>query len=56
MGVGKLLIDSINQRDYPVMQAVFLIITVAVILANLLADLLYSRLDPRIRTGGGGEA
>lgn len=55
MGVGKLLIDSINQRDYPVMQAVFLIITVTVILANLLADLLYSRLDPRIRTTGGGE-
>lgn len=55
-GVGKLLIDSINQRDYPVMQAVFLIITVAVILANLAADLLYSRLDPRIRTAGGEEA
>jgi peptide/nickel transport system permease protein len=55
-GIGKLLIDSINQRDYPVMQAVFLIITIAVILANFLTDLLYSWLDPRIRTSGGGEA
>lgn len=51
-GVGKLLIDSINQRDYPVMQGVFLIITTAVIVANLLADFLYSRLDPRIRVAG----
>jgi peptide/nickel transport system permease protein len=54
-GVGKLLIDSINQRDYPVMQAVFLIITVSVILANFLADFLYSWLDPRIRSMGGTE-
>ncbi len=52
-GVGRLLIDSINNRDYPVMQGVFLIITIAVILANFLADFLYSRLDPRIRIGGG---
>ena len=54
-GVGKLLIDSINQRDYPVMQAVFLIITISVILANFLADFLYSWLDPRIRSMGGTE-
>jgi peptide/nickel transport system permease protein len=39
-----------------VMQAVFLIITISVILANFLADFLYSRLDPRVRTTGGGEA
>jgi len=55
-GVGKMLIDSINQRDYPVMQAVFLIITIAVILANFMADFLYSWLDPRVRTTGGSEA
>jgi peptide/nickel transport system permease protein len=54
-GIGKRLIDAINQRDYPVMQAVFLIITVSVILANFLADFLYSRLDPRIRSIGGTE-
>ena len=52
-GVGKLLIDSINQRDYTVMQGCFLIITVMVIFANLIADLLYGKLDPRIRAVGG---
>jgi peptide/nickel transport system permease protein len=51
-GLGYVLYNSIQQRDYPVMQGVFLIITAMVILANLLADLLYSRLDPRIRLGG----
>src|SRR5690606_31895354 len=52
-GIGKLLIDSINRRDYSVMQGCFLIITFMVIFANLLADLLYSKLDPRIRVKGG---
>jgi peptide/nickel transport system permease protein len=51
-GLGYVLYNSIQQRDYPVMQGVFLMITTMVILANLLADLLYSRLDPRIRVGG----
>jgi peptide/nickel transport system permease protein len=51
-GVGQLLINSIQQRDYPVMQGIFLIITLTVILANFLAEFLYSRLDPRIRAGG----
>jgi len=53
-GVGWALWSSIGQRDYPVMQAVFLVITIAVIVANFLADLLYGKLDPRIRTGGAG--
>jgi peptide/nickel transport system permease protein len=51
-GVGQLLVNSIVQRDYPVMQGIFLIITLTVILANFLAEFLYSRLDPRIRRGG----
>lgn len=51
-GIGLLLINSINQRDYPVMQGVFLLITVSVILANLLTDLVYARIDPRIRLQG----
>ncbi len=51
-GVGQLLVNSIVQRDYPVMQGIFLIITLTVILSNFLAEFLYSRLDPRIRTGG----
>ena len=41
----------INARDYPVMQGIFLVLTFSVVMANLLADLLYSRLDPRIRVG-----
>ena len=53
-GVGRLLFNSIQARDYPVMQGVFLIITIAVVGSNLLADLLYSRLDPRIRRAGKG--
>jgi peptide/nickel transport system permease protein len=52
-GIGWVLWNSIHSRDYPVMQGVFLIITISVIMANFLADLLYSRLDPRIRTSGG---
>ena len=50
-GVGLILGNVINQRDYPVMQGIFLVITFSVVVANLLADLLYSRLDPRIRIG-----
>jgi peptide/nickel transport system permease protein len=48
-GIGFLLRNSVNQRDYPVMQGIFLVITASVVVANLLADLLYGRLDPRIR-------
>ncbi|GAB4558911.1 MAG: ABC transporter permease [Anaerolineae bacterium] len=52
-GIGLILLRSITQRDYSVMQGVFLIITISVIVANLLADVLYSRLDPRIKLGRG---
>ena len=54
-GIGLILGNVINQRDYPVMQGIFLVITFAVVVANLLADLLYSRLDPRIRVGAARE-
>ena len=52
-GVGFLLARSISERDYPVMQGVFLIITAAVVFANLLADYVYGWLDPRVRISGG---
>jgi peptide/nickel transport system permease protein len=52
-GVGQLLLSAIGRRDYPVMQGVFLIITIMVIVANLLTDLLYGVIDPRIRIRGG---
>jgi peptide/nickel transport system permease protein len=48
-GIGQLTYDSINQLDYPVIQAIFLITSAMVIVFNLAADLLYGRLDPRVR-------
>ena len=50
-GIGYVLGAAIAQRDYPVMQGVFLVITMSVILANTLADFLYGWLDPRIKAG-----
>lgn len=48
-GVGRLFIDSLNKSDYPVVMAVMFISAVLVVLSNLLADILYAALDPRIR-------
>lgn len=48
-GVGRLLVDSIFSRDYPVVQGVVLMLAVAFIFVNLLVDLLYAYVDPRIR-------
>lgn len=48
-GIGRLLVDAIGQRDFPIVQATVLLIGVAVVLANLIADVVYSLLDPRIR-------
>jgi peptide/nickel transport system permease protein len=51
-GIGSRLYEAINARDYPLLQGILLVITVSVVLANLAADFLYSRLDPRIRSRG----
>lgn len=48
-GIGQLLIDSIHRRDYPVIQGVVLFIAVIYVVVNLVIDLLYTFLDPRIR-------
>jgi len=48
-GMGKLLIDSINLLDRPVIVAYLLVIVTFFIVINLLVDLLYSALDPRVR-------
>ena len=48
-GVGYLLLTAVQSDDYPVLQGVFLIITFAVLLANLIADFVYAFLDPRTR-------
>lgn len=54
-GVGYLLGKAMTDRDYPVMQGVFLVVTIAVVFANLIADYLYGWLDPRIRVAGRSE-
>jgi peptide/nickel transport system permease protein len=48
-GMGRFLFDAINQRDYPVIQGVNLLIVTVVVLMNLLVDACYAYLDPRIR-------
>jgi len=48
-GVGKLLLEATNSKDYPLMQGLFLVISLAVLLANILADVAYAILDPRTR-------
>jgi peptide/nickel transport system permease protein len=50
-GLGLLTYDAIRQLDYPVLQGVFLVTSAAVIVVNLIADLSYGYLDPRIREG-----
>jgi len=48
-GVGLLLLDAVQQRDYPVITGVFLMVGVAVMLINLMVDLSYGLLDPKVR-------
>lgn len=48
-GVGRLLYESVVARDFPMMQGVFLVVTLAVIIANILADITYPLFDPRAR-------
>ncbi len=48
-GIGQLLIDAVFQRDFPTIQAIIVIVAVSIVIVNLLVDLLYGWLDPRIR-------
>ncbi len=50
-GLGRLLLDATLRRDHPLLMAIFLLVTVVVVAANLLTDLLYTALDPRVRLG-----
>jgi len=50
-GIGRLVVESVLRRDYPVIQGVILIIAVAYMVVNLLIDCCYTFLDPRIRVG-----
>jgi ABC-type dipeptide/oligopeptide/nickel transport system permease component len=49
-GIGLEVVEAIDQRDYPILQGAFLLLTISVIIANLAADLLYFKLDPRVST------
>lgn len=48
-GVGRLIVDAVLRRDYPVIQGVVLMVTFAYVLINLVVDIIYGYLDPRIR-------
>jgi len=50
-GIGSLMIGGILQRDFPVVQGVALVFGVLVVLVNLLTDVAYAALDPRVRFG-----
>jgi peptide/nickel transport system permease protein len=49
-GVGKLSLDALRRQDYPVLQGTFLFFSTAVLVANLIADVIYGYFDPRVRT------
>ena len=51
-GIGYELLQAVATNDYPLMQGIFLVITLAVLVANLLADVVYLLLDPRTRQEG----
>src|SRR3970282_834885 len=51
-GMGRLLVDSIGYRDYPVLMGILVFTAALVILGNLVADLVYAAIDPRVRHSG----
>ncbi len=48
-GLGSLMYEALRARDYPLLQGVFLLVTVSVVVANLIADITYSYIDPRVK-------
>jgi peptide/nickel transport system permease protein len=51
-GIGSQLNTAVLQQDYPLIQGAFLVIAISVLISNLIVDMIYGRLDPRVRTGG----
>jgi peptide/nickel transport system permease protein len=49
-GVGLMLLEGVFQRDYPVVSGVFMVVGIGVLLINLIVDLSYGWLDPKVRT------
>jgi peptide/nickel transport system permease protein len=54
-GIGSLTVEAQLARDYPVLQGIFLLLGTAIVLANLVTDIAYSSIDPRVRGGKSGE-
>jgi len=54
-GIGRLTYDAVMKRDYPLLQGIFLLFAVSVVVANFIVDLIYTRIDPRIKTGAAHE-
>ena len=50
-GMGRLVVSSIQTRDYPVVQGTVIVITSCVILLNILVDIAYGKIDPRVKLG-----
>lgn len=48
-GLGRLMYEALGARDYPLLQGVFLLVTISVVLANVLADISYAYIDPRVK-------
>jgi peptide/nickel transport system permease protein len=49
-GLGGAIYEAVNRRDYPMLQGAFLLLAISVIVANLIAEVLYGYLDPRVQT------
>jgi peptide/nickel transport system permease protein len=54
-GIGALLIEGIQASDYPVVQAIILLLVLLFLLLNLAVDMIYAVIDPRVRAAAGGE-
>jgi peptide/nickel transport system permease protein/oligopeptide transport system permease protein len=50
-GIGRLLVNAVNDRDFPLVQGIVLLVAVGFVLVNLLVDMLYPAIDPRVRHG-----
>jgi len=47
-GVGSLMLNAVLSRDYPLLSGIFIFVSIIIIVCNLLADIVYAKLDPRI--------
>ena len=50
-GLGKLIVSALNQRDYSLLQGLMVVTALAVVVANILTDLTYGLVDPRVKAG-----